>query len=37
MNAIDSAKKGTLSRFDISFFVILFTLVLMLVVGFIIK
>jgi len=37
MNAIESTKKASLSRFDVSFFVILFTLVAMLVAGFIIK
>jgi hypothetical protein len=37
MKAIESTSKGNLSRFDISFFVILFTLVAMLVVGFIVK
>jgi Na+-transporting methylmalonyl-CoA/oxaloacetate decarboxylase beta subunit len=36
MNKIESVKKGNLSRYDISFFVILFTLISMLVLGFIV-
>jgi len=37
MDGIKASKKGKLSRFDISFFVILSTLIAMLVVGFIIR
>ncbi len=37
MNTIETTKKGNLSRVDISFFLILFTLVAVLVVGFIVK
>jgi len=36
MNTIESSNKGNMSRYDISFFVILFTLVTMLVLGFIV-
>jgi hypothetical protein len=36
MNKIESVKKGNLSRYDISIFVILFTLISMLVLGFIV-
>jgi hypothetical protein len=36
MNTIESVKKGNMSRYDISFFVILFTLISMLILGFIV-